>query len=83
MTSVTTGEEVFPIEEEVELIAALEAGKRSLELGREVELEERIYPVDRLDRETTGLLLFTNDGDLTKKLTHPRFKAKKIYKLVA
>lgn len=40
VSSVTTGEEIVPIEEEVELIAALEAGKRSLELGREVELEE-------------------------------------------
>lgn len=40
---------------------------------------ERIYPVGRLDRETTGLLLFTNDGDLAKKLTHPRHRASKIY----
>ncbi|MEY4603334.1 MAG: hypothetical protein RIT43_626 [Bacteroidota bacterium] len=40
---------------------------------------ERVYPVGRLDRETTGLLLFTNDGDLAKKLTHPRYQATKIY----
>ena len=40
---------------------------------------ERIYPVGRLDKETTGLLLFTNDGDLAKKLTHPRHKASKMY----
>ena len=40
---------------------------------------ERIYPVGRLDRNTTGLLLFTNDGDLAKKLTHPRYEMKKIY----
>lgn len=40
---------------------------------------ERVYPVGRLDKETTGLLLFTNDGDLAKKLTHPRHKASKIY----
>jgi 23S rRNA pseudouridine2605 synthase len=44
---------------------------------------ERIYPVGRLDRETTGLLLFTNDGDLAKKLTHPRYKAIKIYHVEA
>lgn len=41
--------------------------------------KERIYPVGRLDRNTTGLLLFTNDGQLTKKLSHPRYGIKKIY----
>ncbi len=41
--------------------------------------KERIYPVGRLDRNTLGLLLFTNDGELAKKLTHPRFGVKKIY----
>jgi 23S rRNA pseudouridine2605 synthase len=41
---------------------------------------QRIYPVGRLDRNTTGLLLLTNDGDLTDKLTHPSYKAKKVYK---
>ncbi|MBR1768846.1 MAG: pseudouridine synthase [Bacteroidales bacterium] len=40
---------------------------------------ERVYPVGRLDRNTTGLLLLTNDGDLTKKLTHPSFGAQKVY----
>ena len=40
---------------------------------------ERIYPVGRLDRNTTGVLLLTNDGDLASKLTHPAFKKKKIY----
>jgi 23S rRNA pseudouridine2605 synthase len=40
---------------------------------------ERVYPVGRLDRNTTGLLLFTNDGELTKKLTHPSFGASKVY----
>ncbi len=42
---------------------------------------ERIYPVGRLDRHTTGLLFFTNDGELTKKLTHPSHKVIKIYQV--
>lgn len=41
--------------------------------------KNRLYPVGRLDRNTTGLLLFTNDGDLTKKLTHPKHGVRKIY----
>ena len=41
--------------------------------------KERIYPVGRLDRNTTGLLLFTNDGELAKKLTHPKHNIQKLY----
>ena len=44
--------------------------------------KERIYPVGRLDRMTTGVLLFTNDGDLTKKLTHPKHGVNKCYHVV-
>lgn len=44
-------------------------------------VKERIYPVGRLDRNTTGLLLLTNDGDLADKLTHPSYQAKKVYKV--
>jgi len=40
---------------------------------------ERVYPVGRLDKSTTGVLLLTNDGDLAGKLTHPRYEKKKIY----
>ncbi|MBP6969495.1 MAG: rRNA pseudouridine synthase [Prolixibacteraceae bacterium] len=43
--------------------------------------EERIYPVGRLDRNTTGLLLLTNDGELSKKLTHPSHKVSKVYQV--
>lgn len=56
------------------------------ELGRDTVMElaqrytkARVYPVGRLDRNTTGLLLLTNDGDLTQKLTHPSSKVAKIY----
>ena len=43
--------------------------------------KERIYPVGRLDRDTSGLLLFTNDGETAKKLTHPSHKVRKIYQV--
>ena len=58
------------------------------ELGRKTVMElvkdactERIYPVGRLDKNSVGLLLFTNDGDLTRQLTHPSFQKKKIYQV--
>jgi 23S rRNA pseudouridine2605 synthase len=44
-------------------------------------IKERVYPVGRLDRNTTGLLLLTNDGDLAEKLSHPSYNVKKIYKV--
>ncbi len=43
--------------------------------------KERIYPVGRLDKNTTGLLLFTNDGDMAKKLTHPKHNVRKLYQV--
>jgi 23S rRNA pseudouridine2605 synthase len=49
-----------------------------MNLVRQVE-GGRIYPVGRLDRDTTGLLLFTNDGELSKKLAHPSGEIQKIY----
>ena len=45
--------------------------------------KERIYPVGRLDRNTTGILLFTNDGDMAKRLTHPRYEVAKLYHVEA
>jgi 23S rRNA pseudouridine2605 synthase len=43
--------------------------------------DQRIYPVGRLDRNTSGVLLLTNDGDLTQELTHPSFNVKKVYEV--
>jgi 23S rRNA pseudouridine2605 synthase len=45
------------------------------------QINERVYPVGRLDRNTTGLLLLTNDGELTEKLTHPSYNIRKIYEV--
>jgi 23S rRNA pseudouridine2605 synthase len=56
-----------------------EKGRRTvLDIIRRV-TDERVYPVGRLDRNTTGLLLFTNDGELAQKLSHPSFNTKKVY----
>ena len=56
------------------------ADKMVMELVKDA-CTERIYPVGRLDKNSVGLLLFTNDGDLTRQLTHPSFQKKKIYQV--
>jgi 23S rRNA pseudouridine2605 synthase len=58
-----------------------EERKTVMELTRNA-CKERLYPVGRLDRNTTGILLFTNDGDMTAKLTHPKFLVRKIYHVI-
>ena len=55
-----------------------EGRKTVLDLVKQA-TKERVYPVGRLDRNTTGVLLLTNDGELAQKLTHPSFQIKKIY----
>jgi 23S rRNA pseudouridine2605 synthase len=60
-----------------------EKGRKTvMQLIRSRDKSLRIYPVGRLDRHTTGLLLLTNDGDLAKKLTHPSHRVKKMYHVV-
>lgn len=59
--------------------AADDRGRRTVMELIEGACKERIYPVGRLDRNTTGLLLFTNDGEMTKKLTHPKHNVQKLY----
>lgn len=56
------------------------ANKTVMELVKDA-CKERIYPVGRLDKNSLGLLLFTNDGDITRQLTHPSNKKKKIYEV--
>jgi len=58
-----------------------EGRKTVLDLFSDIE-DTRIYPVGRLDRNTTGLLLLTNDGELAQKLSHPKNKIKKVYQVV-
>ena len=57
------------------------ARKTVLDLLKD-KVNERVYPVGRLDRDTTGLLILTNDGDLAKKLSHPSHKVQKFYQVV-
>ena len=54
-------------------------GRKTVSLLVAGACKERVFPVGRLDRNTTGLLLLTNDGDLAKKLTHPKHGVKKVY----
>ncbi len=56
--------------------------KTVIDLAREHGFVERLFPVGRLDLDTSGILLLTNDGDLAYRLTHPRFKIEKTYRLI-
>ncbi|PKP41567.1 MAG: pseudouridine synthase [Bacteroidetes bacterium HGW-Bacteroidetes-12] len=57
-------------------------GRKTVMLLVKNACKERIFPVGRLDRNTTGLLLFTNDGEITTKLTHPKHNIRKIYHVI-
>ncbi len=54
-------------------------GRKTVLHRRQTATTERVYPIGRLDRNTSGVLLLTNDGDLTQKLSHPSYEIKKIY----
>jgi 23S rRNA pseudouridine2605 synthase len=56
-----------------------ERGRKTVMELVQMATKERIYPVGRLDRNTTGLLMFTNDGEIAKKLTHPKHNVRKLY----
>lgn len=58
-------------------------GRRTVvDIAHEAGFEERLFPVGRLDLETAGLIIITNDGDLAYRLTHPRYKVEKTYEVV-
>jgi len=85
------GKAIFPQEERVYYLMNKPKGVITTaqdERGRKTVLDilpdkgkTRVFPVGRLDRETTGLLLLTNDGDLALKMTHPGYKMKKVYQV--
>ena len=56
--------------------------KTVIDLARQHGFSERLFPIGRLDLDTSGILLLTNDGDLAYRLTHPRFKIEKTYRLI-
>lgn len=63
------------------LVTATDPGKRKTVMELLPRLPVRVFPVGRLDAETEGLLLFTNDGELAHRLTHPRYEIKKLYEV--
>ncbi|MDP2632764.1 MAG: pseudouridine synthase [Candidatus Curtissbacteria bacterium] len=67
-------------EEEFEYIILNKLKKETV--LEQVKTKSRIYPVGRLDKESTGLILLTNDGELTNRLTHPRYHVEKVYEVV-
>jgi 23S rRNA pseudouridine2605 synthase len=58
-------------------------GRRTVvDIAREAGYTERLFPVGRLDLDTSGIIIITNDGDLAYRLTHPRYKVEKTYRVV-
>lgn len=55
--------------------------KTVIDIAREHGYTERLFPVGRLDRDTSGIILITNDGDLSYRLTHPKYKIEKVYEV--
>ncbi len=56
--------------------------KTVVDIAREAGYDERLFPVGRLDLETSGIIIITNDGDLAYRLTHPRYKVEKTYRVI-
>ena len=87
------GKDIKPVERQVYILVNKpkdyittvkdERGRRTVMDLLRKKVKERVYPVGRLDRNSTGLLLLTNDGDLARKLSHPSHQVKKIYHVIA
>lgn len=83
------GKHIMPVEQKIyillnkprDVITTLsdEKGRKSIHDLIKGKVSTHVFPVGRLDRDTTGLLLITNDGDLTKRLSHPSYEVRKIY----
>ncbi len=86
------GKEIKPVEQKIYLLmnkpkdtittVSDERGRKTVLDMIKRTVKERIFPVGRLDRDTTGLLLLTNDGDLAQKMSHPSYLIKKLYHVV-
>jgi 23S rRNA pseudouridine2605 synthase len=77
----TEAREVWMVNKPAGVVStAREPGERPAVVGL-VETQARLYPVGRLDADTTGLLLLTNDGELANRLTHPRYEVPKTYRV--
>ena len=70
------GKLYFLLNKPINYITTMEddLGRQDVSLLMKGATKERIFPIGRLDKDTTGLLVFTNDGDLAQRLSHPRFK---------
>ena len=67
----------------VGIVSTLKSQKDEKNLLSLINVKERVYPIGRLDKDSEGLIILTNDGDLTKKLTHPKYEHQKEYQIYA
>lgn len=72
---------VYLLNKPKNVISAVSDDRNRLTVADLIESEYRLYPIGRLDYDSSGLLLMTNDGELTQKLTHPKFEIEKTYEV--
>lgn len=87
------GQQINPLKDEIKVNGNVTKSQEEFEyiilnkpkketVLEQVKTKSRVYPVGRLDKESTGLILLTNDGELTNRLTHPRYHVEKVYEVV-